>query len=174
MSLATYFDIILSIPLLWGIYRGFCKGFIIELASLIALILGVYGAIKFSDFFSDFVREKFASDTPYLSVISFASTFILIVIGIHLLARVIETFVNIASLKLVNKIAGALFGLLKTGIIILMLLFIVRSADSRLNWMPEEIKAGSHFYRVSAKIPLNEFRVEDLKSVDILTKNQAF
>ena len=46
----NYIDIILAIPLVWAVYRGFTKGFIIEIASLIAMVLGVYGAIHFSYF----------------------------------------------------------------------------------------------------------------------------
>jgi len=37
----NYFDIMIAIPLIWGIYKGFKKGFIIEIASFIALGLGI-------------------------------------------------------------------------------------------------------------------------------------
>ena len=44
----NYFDIIFVIPLLWGAYKGFSKGFVLEIASFVALGLGVWGGLKFS------------------------------------------------------------------------------------------------------------------------------
>ena len=46
----NYFDYLLLLPLVYGLYRGFTKGLIIELASLVALIAGVYGAMYLSSF----------------------------------------------------------------------------------------------------------------------------
>ena len=50
-------DIILIIPLLWGAFMGFRKGLVLELASLVGLILGIYGAIKFCDFTAEKLIE---------------------------------------------------------------------------------------------------------------------
>lgn len=46
----NYIDIILLLPLLYGAYRGFSRGLIIEVATLLGLLLGVYIAIKFSGY----------------------------------------------------------------------------------------------------------------------------
>lgn len=157
MSASVYLDIVISLPLVWGIYRGFSKGFIIELASLVALGLGIYGGIKFSGLASGLLVEKFEINSRYLPVISFALTFLVIVVAVFLLAKVIESIVNVASLKLVNKIAGAAFGFLKTAIIVFILLFFVESADKKVKWIPEEIKKESFFYRTFRKIPFQQF-----------------
>ena len=45
----NYFDVMAMILLLWSAYRGITKGFLIMAASLAALVLGVWGAIRFSD-----------------------------------------------------------------------------------------------------------------------------
>ena len=73
-------DIILGIILLFGLIRGVMRGFIIELASLVALIVGVYGAIHFSYFAFDFLQNQFDWDEQYIQLTAFAITFILIVI----------------------------------------------------------------------------------------------
>ncbi len=39
-------DIIFLVPLLFALYRGFKKGLIHMIASLLALILGIVGAMK--------------------------------------------------------------------------------------------------------------------------------
>ena len=52
-------DIILSIALSFGFIKGFSKGFIIEIASLGALFLGLLGALKFSDLVAELLKEFF-------------------------------------------------------------------------------------------------------------------
>ena len=46
-------DIIFLILFGWAAYNGFKKGFILQVASLAALFLGIYGAIKFSGIISN-------------------------------------------------------------------------------------------------------------------------
>ncbi len=55
----NYIDIILLILLAWGLISGLKNGLVHEVASLAALILGVVGAIHFSDFTSDLLIEHF-------------------------------------------------------------------------------------------------------------------
>ncbi len=85
-----YLDIILCIPLIWGLYTGFTKGVIIQMASLLALILGVYGAIVFSNLTQGILTSNFQIDNKYIPIISFATTFIAIVIAVHFLGKVLE------------------------------------------------------------------------------------
>ena len=42
------FDVITTIILLYGLINGFIKGFVVEVAGLISLVLGVMGAFKLS------------------------------------------------------------------------------------------------------------------------------
>ena len=51
------FDIVIASLLLFGFVRGLLKGLFVEVASLVGLIGGVYGAIHFSYFVSDFLKE---------------------------------------------------------------------------------------------------------------------
>ena len=43
-------DILLLVILAFGAVRGFMRGVIIEMASLLAIVIGIYGAIHFSFF----------------------------------------------------------------------------------------------------------------------------
>ena len=51
-------DIVLGALLLFGLVRGLFKGLFVELASIVALIAGVYGAIHFSYFVAEFLMDK--------------------------------------------------------------------------------------------------------------------
>ena len=54
----NYFDLVIAILLLWSAYKGFTKGFLIMAASLAALVLGVWGAIRFSDLTAGFLIQN--------------------------------------------------------------------------------------------------------------------
>jgi len=147
----NYLDIILAIPLVWAIYRGFTKGFVIEIASLIAMVLGVYGAIHFSYFISDLLKI----DSPYAPLIYFAITFLIIVIVVFLFAKMLEKSINLLALGFLNKLAGAVFGMLKIAFILSVLLIFINKLDSKTSIIPEETREGSLLYApISAFAPL--------------------
>ena len=56
----NYLDIIMGGLMLYGAIKGFFKGFIIEAASLIALIAGLVGALLFAAVVSDFLSYPFS------------------------------------------------------------------------------------------------------------------
>src|ERR1051326_3049281 len=130
MRIAFYFyhmnwiDIIILIPLLWGLYKGFTKGFIIEVATLVAFGLAVWSGIKFSDFLSEWMKNYFHWTTKYLPIISFAVIFIGILILVFALAKLIQRFAKAVALGFVNKLAGGIFGMLKFGLILSVLIFV--------------------------------------------------
>lgn len=137
-------DIVIVIPIIWAAYRGFKKGLIIEVSSLIALSLGIWGAIHFSYYIADIITDKV--DDKYIPLASFTVTFILIVAGVFVLGRILEKFVNIIQLRFVNKIAGASFGVLKILLILSVVLVIINSYDKQLKLIPNDVKEGSTLY----------------------------
>jgi len=146
----NYIDIILSIPLVWAIYKGFTKGFIIEVASLVAIILGVYGAIHFSYYISDILKMN----SPYLPLISFALTFLIIIVAVYLFAKLLEKSINLLALGFLNKLLGAFFGLLKVAFILSVLLIFINKINSKSNIISEESRKSSLLYNpISAIAP---------------------
>ena len=138
----NYLDIILAVPLVWAIYRGFTKGLVIEIASLIALILGVYGGIHFSYFVSD----RLNLTSSFSPLISFAITFLIIVIVVFVLAKLLEKSINLLALGFFNKLAGAFFGLLKIAFLLSILLLLINKIDSKVRIIPEKSRKESLLY----------------------------
>lgn len=164
MGSITYLDIILIIPLLWFAWKGFSKGFIIELASLAALILGIYAASHFSDFTARFLTDKLNFTSEYLNIIAFALTFIGVVILAHLLGRLLESVVKIAMLGFVNKIAGTAFGILKAALVLSGLFYILHTVDASDKLVSRETKENSILYKpISSLIYMVMPAVENLE-----------
>jgi membrane protein required for colicin V production len=94
--------------LAWAAIKGFQRGFIVELAALVALVLGIWAGTHLSER----VGEGIGLDKDQV-VIAFVITFLLVLVGVHLLARFLTTLVDLAQLSLPNKVAGIGFGMVR-------------------------------------------------------------
>ncbi|HSH51193.1 MAG TPA: CvpA family protein [Bacteroidales bacterium] len=145
-------DLVFAILFLWSAYRGFTKGFIVQLATLAALLLGILGAVMFSDLTSSLIIKKFEVSGQYLPIISFAITFIVIVVAVHILAKLLNKLIDAIALGIVNRMLGVLFSVLKYAFIISIILVLINKADDKYNFIPEETKENSLLYK-----PLSNF-----------------
>lgn len=141
-----FIDIIILIPLLWAAFMGFKKGLIIELASIVALLFGVYGAIGFSDMVGEKLKTSLNLQTEYLPLISFVLTFIAVVAAVFFIAKLLEKVVKFAALGIVNRIAGSLFGICKILLMMSAVFFILKIFDKRNKIFTENLKQKSILY----------------------------
>ncbi|OQA00411.1 MAG: Colicin V production protein [Bacteroidetes bacterium ADurb.Bin408] len=141
------FDIILLIPLVWFTFKGFTKGLIIELASLVALILGIYLAYFFSDFTKGILTNRLGLTSQYIQPVSFVVTFIVVVILVFILAKALEAVVKTASLGFFNKMAGALFGFSKITLICALFLYQLVSFDSGAKIVTTSTREKSYTFK---------------------------
>lgn len=145
-------DIILLVFLLFGFIRGFIKGFFVELASLVALIAGIYGALHFSYIFVELLEGWVSWKKKYIELVAFGLTFILIVLAVALLGKMLTKISDIIALGLVNKFLGALFGILKTGLFLSIILLFFSILNEDRNFIEEEKLEASILYQ-----PVKEF-----------------
>jgi len=160
-------DIILIVPLAWFTYKGFSKGLIIELATLIGLLLGIYIAGNFSFYTADFLRDKFDFHSQYMNIISFTLTFIGVVILVMLFGKSLEKVVNLLMLSFINKLAGALFGLLKVSFILSVLIFILTSFGIEDSIINKEVQKKSYLYEPVKSIAPFVFPMVKDNGIDI-------
>jgi membrane protein required for colicin V production len=142
----NYIDIIILAIMVWSLFRGFKNGFIIELASVAALILGIWGAIRFSGFTQAKLMDFFDMQTEYIGLISFILTFIGIVILVHLLARILDKLMKAVALGLLIRLLGILFAIVKSVLILSILFVILNTIDQRAKFLPDEKINGSMLY----------------------------
>ena len=167
----NYIDIILIILLILAAVNGYKKGLVVELASLAALILGIWGAFEFSHITSDFLVENFNWNWKHLNLISFIITFIIIVILVHIIGSVLDKMIEAAMLGFLNRLAGILFGVLKTALILSVLLVVFDRIDRDVNIISEDKKEESRLYQpirnlVPAIFPFVEDWVRDINNDD--------
>ena len=140
-------DIVLASVLLFGLIRGFMKGLFVEVASLVALIAGVYGAIHFSDFAATYLTDKTEWNEKTINITAFAITFVVIILAISLAGKALTKLADFAALGIINKLAGAVFGALKLGLILSVILIVFDSLNNSLPFANEDDINDSVLYK---------------------------
>lgn len=139
-------DIGIGIFLVWGLWKGFRNGLVIELASIIAVVVGIYGAMRFSYFAGDYMREQLAWDGQYVAVIAFIVTFLAFAMAIHLAGKLLTKFADFALMGTLNKLAGAFFGTLKFAVILGALLVFLDRTGLSAKLISQDTIASSKLY----------------------------
>lgn len=138
-------DIAIGTLLIWGLYKGFKNGLFVELASLIALIAGIYGAIHFSYFVGDELSARLDWNPRYIGITAFLVTFLGIIVLVNLAGRFLTKIADFALLGFLNKLAGAIFGTLKVAVVLgALIIFVERVSSPVVD--PGEVAAGSVLY----------------------------
>lgn len=146
------FDIIIAALLLFGFVRGLMKGLFVEVASLVALVAGVYGAIHFSYFIGDWLKDSVSWDEKYVSLTAFALTFVVIIIVISLAGKLLTKIADFASLGILNKLLGGAFGALKIGLILSVIFIFFGKMNDTIPFVEQETLDESVLYKPVKKI----------------------
>ncbi|MGY8945792.1 MAG: CvpA family protein [Flavobacteriales bacterium] len=147
----NYLDIFIVSILVFGFFRGFIKGLIMELSSLLAIILGTYGALNFSDITLDWFLVNFSNqiesiDENYLKIASFAFTFLIIIVLVSVVGKVLTRVIKMVFLGLINKISGGLFGSIKYLLVMSFCFVFFEDLNSTLFLVDEKNLEATLFY----------------------------
>jgi len=140
-------DIILLGILILALIRGFIKGFIMQLAGLAALVLGIYAAIHFSDYLGHILETRISMDPVIIRWLSFGILFTLVVLAVHFLGKLVEKLAKITTLSFLNRIAGAIFSGIKGIFIMAVLVTMLNVLDQKIHILPAEKTGKSIFFK---------------------------
>ena len=173
-------DYILFMPLLYGFYRGFTKGLIIELASLLALTLGVYGALHFSSFTFEFLSDYVEIKTTTLQLASYGLTFLIIVMVISLTGKTLTMLIKLVAFGFINRMMGAMFGGIKVLLILSVFILFFDRFNNQFGMVKDEVLNASFMYN-SIRIQAEKFYpnvLEELErqkeSIENLNEDELF
>lgn len=125
----NYLDIILIIPIAYGLVLGLRKGLIKEVAGLFSVIIGIYLSRYLSLPISDLLIEHIGLESNVSIPLSYALVFIVITLGIAVLAHMLSKIIGTIRLGWLNRFLGAIFGMLK----VLLLLSVILNFVAIIN-----------------------------------------
>lgn len=161
----NFLDIILGLLLLWGLWKGLSNGLLIEIASIIALIAGIYGAIHFSYIAGDYLSQRTEWQEKFINIAALIITFVLIVIAVHILGKILTKIIDIAMLGILNKLAGAIFGVFKVAVLLGALLVFIERLEISIAFPSETMKSESVFY--APLIEIGTFLFDNVLKSDV-------
>lgn len=142
----NWIDFVIIALLVFGLIQGFINGLIVEIAELAALVLGIWGGIHFSWWTADKLSGWFDLHASWTGIVSFAVTFIVIVIAIYLLGKLLDSLMKAVSLGFIVKILGAVFGALKTALVLSVIFVFLNTIHQKKHFLPSSTIARSYLY----------------------------
>lgn len=118
-------DIILVVFLILGAFGGFRRGFVLEIASFVALFLGILGGLHFLHWGIGFLNEQFNISGKVVPILSFVMIFVGIIILVNLLGKALKKVIHMTPLGGVDTIGGALVGAFKWAFFISVIIWII-------------------------------------------------
>ena len=128
-------DILIWVVLLVFTVKGFLKGLIKEVCSLLGMVAGGWAAFKYSPHLAEAARPLIHLPPRVAAALSFFLIFLLIGLIFFLLGHLLTVVLKIMLLGGVNRIGGIVFGFLKGAFIVSMALYFFTSMP-----MPEKFK----------------------------------
>lgn len=145
-------DVFILLPLAVGFTFGLFRGLIRELASFLALVLGIYGAQYIAPQPTAFIGTFFELSPKIASVLSYLLSFAVLVSLLLLLARWVDKLLGLSVLGLANKLLGALFGALKVALLVSLLLNVANLFDWNFSVFSDENRKASFAYAPTLKL----------------------
>ena len=138
------FDIAILVVAGIAFVRGLMNGFVKELAGMAAILLGVYGAARFSPITESLIAP-YVSDAP-VRLVAFAVTLVAIVLLVYLISFVLDRFLSLMSLSLPNRIMGGILRAARFLFIISCALGVVNRFMPSGSFLTDEQRAASYTY----------------------------
>ncbi|MCQ2271582.1 MAG: CvpA family protein [Bacteroidales bacterium] len=138
----NWLDIVILIPCIWFAYKGLKNGLIFELASILALILGVWATVRFSNTLADKL-----GDSQIYKCLAFAIIFIAVLVAVHFAGKLFEKIIKLMIPGFINNLLGLIFGLMKVIIVFSVLLMFINKVDFKQAILKPETKNQSFAYK---------------------------
>ncbi len=136
-------DLIIAVPLLYFAYKGAVNGLIKEVLNIVGITLAIFLTFKYMDALSVLIEPFFEDEAAaYIPFLSSALLFIGTLCVVGLIAYLTKELLKAVKLSAVNRTLGALFGILKSGMIVSTILLLLAG----FNIPKEEVRDNSILY----------------------------
>ena len=117
-------DITLLIILLLGAYRGYTKGILLEVITILAFVVAVIGALQLMSWGVVVLSDTLQTEGAWLSLLAFVLLFVGILTGVSIAGKMLKSVVHLTPIGYLDGILGGAVGAIKWafGISIIMIL----------------------------------------------------
>lgn len=116
-------DLVYAVLIVLAVIKGYQKGFVIAVFSVLAFIIGLAAALKLSTAVAAYLHDSINVSARWLPFIAFVLVFLIVVILVRLGGKLIEKTLELALLGWANRLAGIVLYLALYTIIFSIALF---------------------------------------------------
>lgn len=142
----NYLDIIIIIPLAYGLVQGLRKGLVKEIAGILAIVLGIYLARYWSLPVSQTLVEITGWALNLCMPLAYAVVFIVVSLSISTLSYMLSKIIGAIMLGWLNRILGGIFGVVKMLLLLSVILNFVAILDQFMPVKDKPVVQDSLFY----------------------------
>lgn len=142
----SYLDIIIALPVIYGIIRGVMRGIVMEVFAIVGIILGIVVARIYAGDAAAWLQQLSQWDIQLLQPIAAFVIFLIVALLCRLLAQALTKLFKLISLGWINRLVGGLFGAAKWMIILAVIITCVDMLDGVLHFIKPELKDNSVLY----------------------------
>lgn len=125
-------DIVLLLCFVPAVVLGLSKGLIKQLTELIAIVLGCWTAVKFTNMASAWASQYITVENRLLNIICFILIFIVVALIFNFLGEALTKIFKTIALGWLNRLLGMLFGIIKTAFIMGLIILLFEGINSSL------------------------------------------
>ena len=156
-----------------AVLKGFAKGFVVGVFSLIAFIIGLAAALKLSAVVAKHLQDSSGITARWMPLIAFSLVFLVVVLLVNLGARIIKKTISLAMLGGLDRLAGIILYIIIYTIIFSVILFF---GEKMMLLKPETIKSSKVYSFVA---PWGPAIIDNLGKIvpvfkDMFTQLQSF
>jgi len=144
-------DIVIVVVLGFCLIRGFFRGLVKELSSIVGVIAGFFAANLYHPLLAPYFKS-WISDTNYILILSYALIFIGVFLVVSILGVVLKYLLNVAFLGWADRIFGIIFGLAKAVLISAVLLIVLTAFLPKNNAVVKDSVLAPHISIVTQKL----------------------
>jgi membrane protein required for colicin V production len=148
----NWLDITIVCLAVIGFIKGCLDGFIRQIAMLIALVAAIYLCSAVAVYLREFILGTGWFPERGVTVVSYVLAFLLIVGAVTLAGSILHKMMNVTPLSLPNHLAGGIFALGFTVLVISLTLNIIDYSDPNSVLIPQDVKNKSRLYRSVKKV----------------------
>ncbi|MDR1676124.1 MAG: CvpA family protein [Tannerella sp.] len=142
----NWLDFVLAGLAIAGLVKGWIDGLVRQVVSLIAFAAAIYLCSGVAESFRGYLLQKGWFAEQSVTVASYVLAFILIAGFILLAGWVIHRMISLTPFSLLNRLGGALFGLVITVFLLSLTLNLLDLLDRRSCVISHETKVESSIY----------------------------
>ncbi len=109
----SWFDILALALFALVAWKGWGKGFIVELFTMIGLVAGIAAAFLFMDEMLLWILKNSGADSLLLPLVAFILVFVIVFLLVHFLGKFLKTLISLTPLGIFDAAAGMLLAVIR-------------------------------------------------------------